>query len=65
MSKFDAVEPLLELAHNGHTRCRVSVNAAPISTRMEGGTASVAARLGGLSRTSHQTEQVWWHQVCL
>ncbi|MBE9228571.1 radical SAM protein [Phormidium sp. LEGE 05292] len=57
VSKFDAVEPLLELPHNGHTRPRVSVNAAPISTRMEGGTASVAARLGGLRKLALPTQQ--------
>ncbi|MDX2240967.1 MAG: radical SAM protein [Leptolyngbyaceae cyanobacterium bins.302] len=50
VSKFDAVEPLLDLPHNGHTRCRISVNAAPISTRFEGGTASVAARLQALRK---------------
>jgi spore photoproduct lyase len=48
VSKFDAVASLLDLPHNGHTRCRVSVNAAPISQRLEGGTASVAARLQGV-----------------
>lgn len=48
VSKFDRVEPLLDLPHQGHTRCRVSVNAAPVSTRMEGGTAPVAARLAAL-----------------
>jgi len=50
VSKFDAVDELLDLPHNGHTRCRASVNAAPISTRLEGGTASVAARLGALRK---------------
>ncbi len=50
VSKFDHVEGLLDLPHNGHTRCRVSVNAAPISDRLEGGTASVPARLQGLRR---------------
>jgi spore photoproduct lyase len=48
VSKFDAVEPLLDLPHHGHTRCRMSVNALPISTRFEGGTASVASRLQAL-----------------
>ena len=48
VSKFDAVEPLLDLPHNGHTRCRVSVNAAPVAGRFEGGTASVTARLQAL-----------------
>jgi spore photoproduct lyase len=50
VSKFDQVEGLLDLPHNGHTRCRVSVNAAPVSTRLEGGTASVDARLQALRR---------------
>ncbi|MBE9049390.1 radical SAM protein [Nostocales cyanobacterium LEGE 11386] len=50
VSKFDAVDSLLNLPHNGHTHCRMSVNAAPISRRFEGGTASVASRLGALRR---------------
>jgi spore photoproduct lyase len=37
VSKFDAVDELLDLPHNGHTRCRTSVNAVPISARFEGG----------------------------
>ncbi len=45
VSKFDAVDHLLDLPHNGQTRARFSVNAAPVSQRLEGGTASVAARL--------------------
>lgn len=45
VTKFDAIEPLLDLPHNGQTRCRFSINADPISQRLEGGTASVAARL--------------------
>jgi spore photoproduct lyase len=48
VSKFDQVEPLLDLPHNGHTRCRTSVNALPVSTRFEGGTAPVASRLQAL-----------------
>ncbi|KJH71166.1 spore photoproduct lyase family protein [Aliterella atlantica] len=50
VSKFDAVDELLDLPHNGHTRCRVSVNAAPVSGRFEGGTAKVSARLGALRK---------------
>lgn len=50
VSKFDAVDNLLDLPHNGHTRCRVSVNAAPVAGRFEGGTASVTARLQALRR---------------
>ncbi|MBD2741333.1 spore photoproduct lyase family protein [Coleofasciculus sp. FACHB-1120] len=50
VSKFDAVDELLDLPHNGHTRCRISVNADPVSRRFEGGTASVASRLQALRR---------------
>ncbi|MES1022839.1 spore photoproduct lyase family protein [Gloeocapsa sp. BRSZ] len=50
VSKFDAVDELIDLPHNGHTRCRVSVNAAPVSGRFEGGTASVASRLQALRK---------------
>ncbi len=50
VSKFDAVDDLLDLPHNGHTRCRASVNAAPVAGKFEGGTASVTARLQALRR---------------
>lgn len=50
VSKFDHVEQLLDLPHNGHTRCRVSVNADPVSHKMEGGTATVEQRLQGLRK---------------
>lgn len=50
VSKFDRVEQLLNLPHNGHTRCRVSVNADPVSHSMEGGTATVAQRLQALRK---------------
>ena len=50
VSKFDAVDELLDLPHNRRTRCRMSVNAAPISGRFEGGTASVTARIQALRR---------------
>ena len=50
VSKFDNVDGLLDLPHNGHTRCRASVNADPISHTMEGGTATVAQRLQGLRK---------------
>ena len=49
-TKFDAVEPLLDLPHNGHTRPRASVNADPVARRLEGGVAPVAARLQALRR---------------
>ena len=37
-TKFAAVDPLLDLPHNGRTRIRFSVN-APRRRRFEGGTA--------------------------
>lgn len=48
-SKFDAVEPLLGLAHHGRTRMRASINPAGYA-RFEGGTSPVAARLAALAR---------------
>jgi spore photoproduct lyase len=57
VSKFDGVEDLLDLPHNGHTRCRFSVNAAPISKRMEGGTASVAQRIQALRKLALPRQQ--------
>jgi spore photoproduct lyase len=50
VSKFDHVESLLNLPHNGHTRCRVSVNADPVSHFMEGGTATVENRLQAIRK---------------
>ncbi|MEM7595181.1 MAG: spore photoproduct lyase family protein [Cyanobacteria bacterium P01_A01_bin.83] len=50
VSKFDSVEQLLNLPHNKHTRCRISVNADPVSHSMEGGTATVEQRLQGLRK---------------
>jgi spore photoproduct lyase len=48
-TKFDAVEPLLDLDHNRRTRIRVSVNAKP-ALRFEGGTASLAGRFQAMRR---------------
>ncbi len=50
VTKFSAVEPLLGLAHNGHTRARISLNAEPITRRLEGGTATLARRIAALRR---------------
>ncbi|PSF38267.1 radical SAM protein [Aphanothece hegewaldii CCALA 016] len=50
VSKFDGVDNLLHLPHNDRTRCRMSVNAAPLSRQLEGGTASVNSRLQALRR---------------
>lgn len=48
-TKYDGVAELLGLSHGRRTRVRFSVNAAEVSTRFEGGTASVPARLNGLA----------------
>jgi spore photoproduct lyase len=57
VSKFNDVDGLLQLPHQGHTRCRFSVNAALIATRLEGGTASVKERLQAARRLAlPQTE---------
>ncbi|MEJ7769326.1 MAG: spore photoproduct lyase family protein [Chitinophagaceae bacterium] len=50
VSKFDAVESLLGIDHQGHTRCRVSLNAGPISTRLEGGTSRIDERLNAIRK---------------
>ncbi len=50
VSKFDAVDGLLDLPHNGQTRARASVNAELIGKRLEGGTAPVSARLGAIRK---------------
>ncbi|NIJ28678.1 spore photoproduct lyase [Sphingomonas insulae] len=47
-TKFDAVEPLLALDHQGRTRMRASINPAQFA-RFEGGTSPVAARLAALA----------------
>ncbi len=50
VTKYDQVDSLLTLTHNGHTRARVSLNAETIARRLEGGTASVEARLQALRK---------------
>ena len=50
VSKFDDVDCLIGLPHGGRTRPRISVNAEQVSRRLEGGTASVAARLAAARR---------------
>jgi spore photoproduct lyase len=50
VSKYDHVESLLGLPHNGHTRARASLNAEPLARQLEGGTASIEARIQALRR---------------
>ncbi len=49
-TKFAAVGGLVGIDHGGHTRVRFSVNAAAVSRDFEGGTATLAQRLGALRR---------------
>jgi spore photoproduct lyase len=57
VSKFDTVDDLVSLPHNGHTRCRFSINAAPVSRFLEGGTASVDERLRAVRKLALPVEQ--------
>ena len=45
VTKYDDVRPLLDLPHNGQTRCRISLNAEWVTRRLEAGTADLEARL--------------------
>ena len=47
-TKYDNVAPLLDLPHAGRTRVRVSVNAAAVAGRFEGGTARLPRRINAL-----------------
>jgi spore photoproduct lyase len=48
VTKFDSVEPLLNLEHHNNTRCRVSLNAHSIGRKLESGTPGVEARIKAL-----------------
>lgn len=48
VTKYNQVDSLLDLPHNSRTRARVSVNAESIVRRVEGGTASLDARVQAL-----------------
>ncbi len=50
VTKYDAVEPLLGIEHNGRTRSRISLNTAQVASRLEGGTADLTARLHAMRR---------------
>jgi spore photoproduct lyase len=47
-TKFDDVRPLVGLPHSGRTRVRMSVNAAAVGDRFEGGTARMPGRIAAL-----------------
>ncbi len=50
VTKFDQVDSLLQLPHNGHTHPRLSLNTELVASRMEGGTASMEARLAAIRK---------------
>jgi spore photoproduct lyase len=47
-TKYADVAPFVGLPHAGRTRVRVSVNCRPVTTRLEGGTATLEDRLAAL-----------------
>lgn len=57
VTKFDNIDPLLSLPHNGHTRWRFSLNAASVSSRLEGGTAPLPQRLAAMRRAALPTSE--------
>jgi len=57
VTKFDAIEPLLNLDHNGHTRFRCSLNAHAVASRLEGGTPGITARIQALRKMALPKEQ--------
>lgn len=57
VTKYDQVDSLLDLPHNGQTRARVSLNAESVARRLEGGTASVEARLQAIRKLALPREQ--------
>jgi spore photoproduct lyase len=50
VSKFDQVNALLDIPHHGNTQPRISLNTDFIARRMEGGTASLKARLAAIRK---------------
>lgn len=56
VTKFDAVDPLLNINHNGHSRWRISLNANTVSRRLEGGTATINSRMKALRKLALPVE---------
>jgi spore photoproduct lyase len=50
VTKYDHVDALLPVPHHGRTRARISLNTDLIARRLEGGTASLSARLAALRK---------------
>jgi spore photoproduct lyase len=51
-TKFDGIDPLLDLPHRGRTRIRFSVNAPAVADRFEGGAARLPQRIAALGRAA-------------
>ncbi len=52
VTKHDQVDSLLTAAHNGHTRFRFSINAAPIIDKYEHATPSMAERVAAAAKVA-------------
>ena len=52
-TKYADVDRFLSVEHAGRTRVRFSVNARPVTTRFEGGTAKLEERVAALGRLAH------------
>ncbi|MDT8900011.1 spore photoproduct lyase [Anaeroselena agilis] len=52
VTKHDDVAPLLDAAHNGHTRFRFSLNAAPIISKYEHRTPGLTERIAAAARVA-------------
>ena len=57
VTKFNNVESLLGINHQGRTRFRCSLNADAVAKRLEGGTPNVQARIGALRKMALPKEQ--------
>lgn len=57
VTKFDNVEPLLNIDHGGRTRFRCSLNAEVVAKRLEGGTPNVGARVAALRKMALPKQQ--------
>lgn len=57
VTKFDNVESLINLQHNGGTRFRCSLNADAVAKKLEGGTPNVQARITALSKMALPKDQ--------
>ncbi len=69
VSKFNAVEPLLRLPHNGHTRARFSVNADYVIRNFEPATSGFSERIeaaGKMARAGYPVgfiiAPIIWHE---